>query len=306
MRKSRKKNENKKTNKQDELETKAKHSSKHLNETEMSLYEQQRLANIKRNKACLRALGLETSQPLVRKKRKRKQASSSRKKAVAPRRKSRRLQQKPPHATAAPQKPPRLRTTAGLIVPEWATLLLEGQSARRKRQVRMNWEWDPAKTHQHLLVSSNRSRVAVIGCAGYGASIARPKNGKTNATKIQIKNSKHTHLQFRVAVVKEGVGGFAVGIAGAGFRKPFKSIGRHNLGWMLHSSGSVWHNGKEREGWCKPFGEGDIIGVELRNGCLSFSINNETQGVAFRQIHRAFGFSPAVQPYMGGVAECLS
>ena len=225
---------------------------------------------------------------------------------MAPRRKSRRLQQAA-RATPALQNPPRLLTKGGLIVPEWATLLLEGQTARRKRQVRMHWEWDPAKTHQHLFVSSNRSRVAVIGCAGYGASIARPKNGKTNATKIQTKHSKYTaHLHFRVAVVKEGVGGFAVGIAGAGFRKPFKSIGRHTLGWMLHSSGSVWHDGKKREGWCKSFGVGDIIGVELRNGCLSFSINNETQGVAFREIDRASGYFPAVQPYMGGVAECLS
>ena len=192
-------------------------------------------------------------------------------------------------------------------MPEWATRLIEAQPARRQRQSRMHWEWDPARTHQHLLVSTNRSRVAVIGCAGYGASLARPKKGKTNQTKIQTKHSKHnTRLHFRVAVVKIGVGGFAVGIAGASFRKPFKSIGRHTLGWMLHSSGSLWHDGKKQEGWCAPFGVGDGIGVELSNGCLSFSINDQTQGVAFKNIcDDVSRYFPAVQPYMGGVAEFL-
>lgn len=51
MRKSRKKNRNKKANKQEQLETKAQDNSKRSKETEISLYEQQRLANIKRNKA---------------------------------------------------------------------------------------------------------------------------------------------------------------------------------------------------------------------------------------------------------------
>ena len=238
------------------------------------------------------------------KKRKRRSSASSVAKPVTARRKSRRLEA----ARAAPvtHKPTILLTSEGRVVPEWATRLLEDVKPRKQRRVRRHWEWNSYKTHQHLRVSSDRSRVAVIGCAGYGASLGRPR--KRPAGLPAGKGKDISRLHFRVAVIKMGVGGFAVGIAGAKFRKPFKSIGRHPLGWVLHSSGSLWHNGKKQEGWCKAFGAGDVIGVEVHNSCLTFFINGESQGVAFRGISGRDGSTilPAVQPYMGGVAECLS
>ena len=70
-------------------------------------------------------------------------------------------------------KPKKMNHTGEVIVPEWAENLL---AANVKSSVNdCHWCWDRTKTHQHLELSKDSLRVATIGCAGYGASLATRK-----------------------------------------------------------------------------------------------------------------------------------
>jgi hypothetical protein len=127
-------------------------------------------------------------------------------------------------------------------------------------------------------------------------------------TKGDGKNCK-TQQQFSVKVLKQGVGGFAVGFACASFPKPYKSVGKHPKSFVFHSSGSTWHNSQEMEGWDdKGFGEQDIVTCILTTeGAVMFAVNGGEPREAFDRdsVKHCPQLLPVVQPYMGGVAVLL-
>ena len=254
-----------------------------------------RLKNIARNEVELERLGLKKAprskgKTKILLSRKRRVVPNVRRKPAAPKRTSRRLRgldtsgrRLPPLPTPKRKK---MNHTGEVVVPEWAEKILAGKRVSRMKPPR--WFWNRAKTHQHLELSKSKFRVATIGCAGYGASLAASRGGVDGS------------WEFSVKVLKVGVGGFAVGLASASFQKPFKSIGKHPFSWVYHSTGSFWHNKKDLIQWGAPYGEGDKIQVKLSGGTALFFLNGKKQGSC---AITGKEFLPAIQPYMGGVGE---
>lgn len=111
---------------------------------------------------------------------------------------------------------------------------------------------------------------------GKGKPQSRPKAADASS-------SARGAARWRVQVLCEGVGGFAVGVAAKRAYYPFKSLGNRPDTWVLHSSGLLLHNrkqtalpiqgredGGERKGEreegeavvCE-YGMGDVVEVEV-------------------------------------------
>ena len=273
----------------------------------LSEYEKQRLVNIARNERKLNELGL-CGEFAARKRRvvavktlkgeKPSRSSARRRRCLTkttPVRKSRRLAAQDQGLPVAKLRAlPKITRSPinGDIVPEWA-LSLGNQKGGGGEGA---WQWDTGKTHQHLMTGGeHNSRVVTFGCAGYGASVA----------KARVSQKQGKKLTFEVLCVSEGVGGFSVGIVHKSFHRPFKSIGKHPLAWVYHSSGSFWHNSEEIVEWGKPFTANDVVRVVVaHDGRLRFWLNGVQQGVINLDVSSAdrgiIPFLPACQPYMGG------
>ena len=243
---------------------------------QLSQYEKDRLKNIARNKNELERLGLKRKIVNTTSKTKTKNVSKkvvrnvSRKPTVS-RRVSKRLRGLDSDGRRLPPAPKpkakKMNHSGDVVVPEWAEKLLEDKEKSSTKGC--HWCWDRTKTHQHLELSKDKLRVATIGCAGYGASLATRK--KTVQGDGQSWN-------FGIKIVKVGVGGFAVGVASAKFQRPFKSIGKHPFSWVYHSNGSFHHNKIEQVDWGEPFGVGDEVQVSVSENKVVFFLNGEEQG----------------------------
>ena len=66
-------------------------------------------------------------------------------------------------------------------------------------------------------------------------------------------------------------------------------LGKDSQSWGLSYKGTTHHDGKTSKNYCKPFYKaGTIVGVhlDLYTGTLSFSINHQSMGIAFRGLNR--------------------
>eukprot|EP00041_Stephanoeca_diplocostata_P030010 m.898146 g.898146 ORF g.898146 m.898146 type:complete len:350 (-) comp23671_c1_seq1:248-1297(-) len=324
--------------------------------SKLSPYERQRQKNISENQEILRKLHLalpgskNTKESVHQRKRKTRLQTDGA--CALPTRKSRRLAKK--DVSGLPlqvlvnkerQKMPLFLTTENL--PSYADRTDEKfYSNLDARICDSMWRWDVSRTHQHLEVSPNGMCVATVGCAGYGAALCKsnqniacgatpPKTASRRTPSAQTCKSEPSSslLDFKCLCVKQGVGGFAVGFVLSSFVRPYKSLGKHPMSWVYHSSGSLWHDGKEREGWGQSYDANDIIRCVVSScGNVTFSVNGVRQGSAphftafqltvqprkrsaagkrHQQQHTGIahgigavcGLVPAVQPYMGGVAQ---
>lgn len=177
--------------------------------------------------------------------------------------------------------------------------------------------WDLCKKHQHLQISSSRRTVATTGCAGYGAvltsaakdnDVAVVEKGKTN-----FNSSTKAPKSWKLRVLRQGVGGFAVGVASAKANKPFKSLSNRPDCWVVNSLGMFCHNRKE-----VPVSDVDLEGsggymydaddtVQIclsRTGTLSVSVNGGDNLCLCERLPPG-KYVLCCQPYMGGVARLL-
>lgn len=182
--------------------------------------------------------------------------------------------------------------------------------------------WDLTKKHQHLQTSISRRTVATTGCAGYGAVLASATKSCDIATvEAPMRGAKAgaflntSTKSWSIRVLRQGVGGFAVGVANTNARKPFKSLSNRPDSWVVTSAGLFCHNRKEvpvsgvdLEGGSYLYDEGDAIQINVTSlGLLSLSINN---GPLIPLPVAGGGLPPGkytlcCQPYMGGVAKLL-
>ena len=108
-------------------------------------------------------------------------------------------------------------------------------------------------------------------------------------------------------VLREGVGGFAVGVASNRLAvRPFKSLGNSAGAWVLHSRGELLHD-RRVLGTAEPYAAGDVLSVQLSERReLSFALNGVSLAGCGAKLEReAAGYSLAVQPYMGGAARIV-
>ena len=307
-----------------------------------SPYERQRLANIERNHAELKRLGLLSTSPAVgasapllssldhaprtaARKRKRGSTASrdrspheSRRAQTSARRSLRLAVALTPTGPAAAQnattvhKPEQAHHGSA----EWVQALFNAPAARKLTKVLRpsdvdvaTAQWDPRRAHQHLTISQCGCVVATTGCAGYGAALAKPPTAANQTTA----------LRWDVEVMQLGTGGFAVGVARANMPSPFKSLG-NNQAWVVHCDGRMMHNRAtlfHGEAGGSTFGVGDVISVCLApcennserpspagDRWLSFEKNGVPIGTRW-QLPAKTAFALAVQPYMGGAARLL-
>ena len=164
----------------------------------------------------------------------------------------------------------------------------------------------------------------VLACGDVCATVEGKGKVKSN-TSSKLKKEKMAAVieddssvrRWRVEVMCEGVGGFAVGVARKTTAYPFKSLGNRGDAWVLHSSGHLLYNRSQTLlGRCRghgkgdhevdsnEYGEGDVIEVHVRaGGELGFTINNEPLecGVVLPPGEYVL----CCQPYMGGGARLL-
>ena len=161
--------------------------------------------------------------------------------------------------------------------------------------------WSARQHHQHVSLNKTSTVAATTGCAGYGAVLWKAGGKDEGARK------------WRVEVLHRGTGGFAVGLAKASWKGPFKSLGSsdNSLG-VYHSSGVFKRLGVDKESYAPEYSEGDVVGVEVKvKGKVSevvFELNGERVGRG-RPVNVpakcAGDYVLAVQPYMGGAARLL-
>ena len=114
-------------------------------------------------------------------------------------------------------------------------------------------------------------------------------------------------------MLREGVGGFALGVASNRLlARPFKSLGNSPGAWVVHSRGELLHNREvlgttaAKEAPC--YAAGDVVSVRLSaRQELSFAVNGAPLAGCCAMLEgEAAGYSLAVQPYMGGAARIIS
>jgi hypothetical protein len=152
----------------------------------------------------------------------------------------------------------------------------------------------------------------VLACKKHCA-IVKEQDGKKRKQKNGSKINKTTTEErtiWRVQVMCEGVGGFAVGVASKNTAYPFKSLGNRGDAWVLHSSGHLLYNrsqtalergrdGERERGGGAEYGEGDVIEIEVwADGRLGFKINEEEVGTGV--VLPPGEYVLCCQPYMGG------
>jgi hypothetical protein len=188
----------------------------------------------------------------------------------------------------------------------WAQSFLEDKAAQFQfGSNAQKTKWNTAKTHQHLQVSASGRTVCTVGCAGYGASLVSP-----------AVSHAHAH-HWEIEVLRKGVGGFAVGLVSSKIKSPYKSLGNHPQGWMLKSTGELFHNRKVVMS-CEEYSEGDIIVVVVMSGkekkgrdahfhkILKGSKKKELLVSLSLDCFKGAGdVMLACQPYMGGAARIL-
>ena len=242
-----------------------------------SAYEQQRLANIERNHAELKRLGLLT--PTLRgarpRKRRRVAAAPPAAARAAAADKTSRRSLRLRGSTAPANSPPAPRTVplhtsqpaADHGDAEWAQALFSSATAAAAGSIKGrpsvgssgSGGWDRRRAHQHLTLSRCGRVIATTGCAGYGAALAKPPPAAQQA-------KEEEELRWDVEVLRLGTGGFAVGVAHASMPSPFKSLGNSPAAWVVHCDGRTLHN---RSALCEDeagssFTVGDTITIILQ------------------------------------------
>ena len=299
-----------------------------------SPYERQRLANIERNHAELKRLGLLSKSPAIggsallssaattARKRKRSSSTASRyssHEAHRPEtgaRRSLRLVVADTPTGPAPVQQATVHKPGQAIhgSAEWVQALFNAPARKLTKVLRPTGggvtatQWDRRRAHQHLTLSQCGRVVATTGCAGYGAALAKPPTAAKQSTA----------LRWDVEVLRLGTGGFAVGVARADTPSPFKSLGNSPAAWVVHCDGRTMHNRATLFHPGSTFGVGDVISVclapceEASEGSsavgdrwLCFEKNGVPVGTGY-VLPAKTAFTLAVQPYMGGAARLLS
>lgn len=290
-----------------------------------SAYELQRLANIERNHAELKRLGLlspslasalgAVAVATPRRRRSAGAAGGPKKKrqqvALGGSRRSLRLGGSEGAAAAAQSAAPAPRPVP-VYTPEvaehgdaeWAEALFSRAAENARRSSSSGGGWERRRAHQHLTLSPCARVIATTGCAGYGAALAK------DPTAAQQPKA----LRWEVEVLSVGTGGFAVGVAQRGLPSPYKSLGNNPGAWVVHSDGRTLHNRatlRDDEAGSR-FEDGDRVTILLAAASkgtggsrrLSFERHGRAIGAACL-LPAAGGYTLAVQPYMGGAARLL-